>query len=215
MAIPRLVGVAVAGIALLAVGAVAAILALTDAGPAAAPPPPPVLPGAAGEVPTVGSPSAPPSSNLPAGLVAGGVQVPVEKDPPPPRPPPGSWEAVPIAGRPASMGPAGPALVAELNDLHDALAACFEPEIEARHGQGSITAVKDLAPQDDAGATVLLLQVETYPGGVRIVDAPVEARGPAGDGVIACAQQVLRGRSFAVPAQRQSGRHRVLHTLMP
>jgi len=202
----------------LAAASVAVVLLLTGDGrlparaaiePAPPPPTPPApLAGAA-------SPASPPSSDLPAGLLGQGVPVAVERDLPPPPPPRDSWEAVPVTARAGALGPLGAAVGRELNDLHERLSACFDEDVQARHGTQPVTAVRDGAPQDDAGMPVLMLQLEAGGNQVRIVDAPVEARGGASDGLIACAQRVLRGQVFEAPTGRQGGRHRLLLTLSP
>ena len=46
-------------------------------------------------------------------------------------------------------------------------------------------------------------------GQVRIVDAPVEMRGTASDGLIACVQQVLRGHVIPAAAARPGTRYRI------
>jgi hypothetical protein len=159
--------------------------------------------------------AAAPSSAPPAGLLGQGVPVEVEREAPPPPPPKGSWEAVPVAARAGALGPLGAAVGRELNDLQPELSACFDEEAQARHGTQPVSEARDVATQDDAGSPVLLLQLEAAAGRVRIVDAPVEARGGASDGLIACAQRILRGKVFEAPTARQGGRHRLLLTLAP
>jgi hypothetical protein len=136
-------------------------------------------------------------------------------DAPPPAPPAGSWEAVPLSPRASALGPLGAAVGRELNELQPQLAACFDEEVQARHGAAGVTAVRDLAPQADQGTTVLVLELETQAGAVRIADAPVEARGGASDGLLACAQRVLRGKVFDAPGAHAGARHRLLHPLLP
>ncbi|HET9554709.1 MAG TPA: hypothetical protein VFP50_17210, partial [Anaeromyxobacteraceae bacterium] len=151
----------------------------------------------------------------PAGLLGVGTTPVVVVDPPPPAPPKGSWEAVPLSPRPAALGPLGAAVGRELNELAPQLSACFDEEVQARHGTAGVTAVRDAAPQADQGTTVLVLELEAQAGAVRIVDAPVETRGGASDGLIACAQRVLRGKVFDAPGARPGARHRMLHPLLP
>lgn len=205
----------VTAIAALAGLSVVALFLLTgDAGPSAgrerrsAPAPAPIPP------PLTGPGAAPPSAAPPAGLLGRGVPVEVERDPAPAPPPRGSWEAVPVAARAGALGPLGAAVGQELNELQPALAACFDEVSQASHGLQPVAAVRDAAPQDDAGLPVLMLQLEAGGSQVRIVDALVEARGGAGDGLLACAQRVLRGRTFPAPPG-QAGRHRLLLTLAP
>ncbi len=157
----------------------------------------------------------PPDNDLPGGLGAVGLTPTVVKDAPPPPPPRGSWEAVAVTSRAASLGKVGVAVGQDLNELHGELSACFDEDAQARNAGSSVAAVGDRSPQADAGVTVLMLQLETMNGAIRIVDAPVEARGGASDGLLACAQSKLRGRVVPYPDARAGDRHRLLHTLMP
>jgi hypothetical protein len=138
---------------------------------------------------------------------------PLIQGPPRPQPPEGSWEAVPQVARASHLGPLGGAVGRALNGLQPLLSACFDEVTQARHGQTPYTTTQDAQPLEDYGTTILVLQLETGQGEVRIVDAPVETRGGASDGLIACAQRVLRGRSFQVPGARPGARHRLLFTL--
>ena len=137
----------------------------------------------------------------------------VDQGPPPPAQ--GTWEAVRIAPRPASLGKVGVALGQGLNELHPALSACAEEDAQSRHGTSAISAVQDSQPADDAGVPVLVLQLETMTDAIRIVDAPVETRGGASDGLLACAQSKLRGRVVEAPGTVAGQRYRLLYTLLP
>jgi hypothetical protein len=153
-------------------------------------------------------------TELPAGLAGVGVpKAQVEVDPAPPPPPRGSWEAVPISARAASMGPAGVAVGRELNDLHGELGACFDEDAQARNGTAAVSAVRDTATLADVGSPVLVLQLETLSQSVRIVDAPVETRGGASDGLLACAQRKLRGLVVQAPGVQGGQRHRLQFAL--
>jgi hypothetical protein len=215
---PLTVGAAL--VALLGIGAIAVIARSTaERAPRVAPAPesatlPPPVAAAPAVIP---APPAPPGPDL-AALRQAIAKPPEPGRPvvygaPAPKPPEGSWEAVALAPRAAALGPVGAALGRELNELQPKLSACFDEDTQARHGRDGFTEVKDLAPMDDNGATVLVLQVEERPGELRVVDAPVETRGNASDGLIACAQRVLRGRVVPVPQAQGSARHRVLYTL--
>jgi len=210
----------VVAIGLLVAGSVAALFALTgdsrprQAGGAATPGS--ALAGA--DAPSDAS-SPPPVPLAPGAVTFGGAPPPVEPPapsrgaaPPPPR---GSWEAVPITSRAKALGRLGGLIQAKLNDLQDDLRTCFTAEAQARHGGGAISTVRDAAPMDDTGTLVLVLQLEGQPGAIRIVDAPVETRGPAGDQLIACAQDFLRGRVLEVPGAAPGAKYRLLFPLMP
>lgn len=130
-------------------------------------------------------------------------------------PPKGSWEAIPVAARPSALGAVGAAIGRGLNNLDAELAPCFDELTQARYGRESHSAVRDAEPMDDRGVTILVLEVEVGGGRARIVDAPVETRGGASDGLIACAQRVLRGRTFEVPAAERPERFRLQWSLTP
>lgn len=165
-------------------------------------PPAPVQPG-----PAPGQLVLPPRAEVPP--------PPLVQGPPPPKPPEGSWEAVPQAARASALGPVvGGAVGRGLNGLQPLLSACFDEVTQARHGQTPYTTTQDAQPLEDYGTTILVLELETGQGVVRIADAPVETRGGASDGLIACAQRVLRGRSFEAPGALPGNRHRLLFTLM-
>jgi hypothetical protein len=133
--------------------------------------------------------------------------------PPRPTPPEGSWEAVAPVARPAAAGPVGAAIGRELNELHDRLSTCFDEDVQARHGRSGVTSVRDYAPLEDQETTILMLQIETGYGEARIVDAPVETRGRASDGLIACAQRILRGYVIRTGEAKGQSRYRILYSL--
>jgi hypothetical protein len=81
------------------------------------------------------------------------------------------------------------------------LEPCFDEETKARFGPAPHTSVSDASPSG-SGPTTLVLWLEAVDGGLRIVDAPVARVGLGGDGLVACAQRVLRGRTVALPQLR-------------
>ncbi len=197
---------AAGGILLVGGGAIAVILSTGDDGSM------PDLPGA-----VVAPPSAPPSipvGPLP-GLAGGGPTVtpPVEYEPAPPPPPDDSWEAVPPVGRLARLGRLGPPISNELNELQPRLSRCFDEETQAQHGQYPVSRALDGRSRGGSSAAVLLLNLEVQPGLVRIVDAPVESQGQASDGLVACAQRILRGHVLSTPAATTAGRFRLVFPL--
>ena len=118
-------------------------------------------------------------------------------------------------GKLSALRGVGAAVGREMNEIRPRLESCFDEENQARHGQVPFTTVRDLQPIGDQGVAVLMLQLETQPGRVVIVDAPLEARGDASDGLVACAQQVLRGLAIDVPSAKPGERHRVRFPLQP
>jgi hypothetical protein len=123
-----------------------------------------------------------------------------------------SWDAVPIAAKAVSMGPVGVAVSRALQDVQPEVSNCFDEAVQSRFGQQKI-AVMNYAPNDEAGSTVLVLEMETLHDAVQIVDALAETRGSASDGLIACAQSVLRGHRLATPGARPGQRLRLRYTV--
>lgn len=213
--------VGIGAIVALTACALAAIAIATSGSLAPGRPVPSTLPGPEPVPPSLTAPAPPPAPldalRLPPGASPEPVPPPpLIVEPAPPRPRAGSWEAVPAAARPSALGPLGGAVGRGLNELTPRISACFDEVAQAQHGQVPISAVPDASLGADAGNPVLILQLETQGGEVRVIDAPVETRGNASDGLIACAQRVLRGQTFAAPPGSRSGeRHRMLFSLMP
>lgn len=130
--------------------------------------------------------------------------------------PPGSWEAVPIvSNRTRAMEPALAGVARGLVELQDGLAACFDPAEAARVGAATFTRVKDAEPQDEAGTTLLVLELELSANQARVVDAPVEATGDASEATLACLQAALRGKTFEAPGAKPGERRRLQHRVIP
>jgi hypothetical protein len=210
--------IAVASILLLGGGAVAAIYALSGSAPASrdAPvtlEPPQQQPGALTLPPLPGTnPAAPqgPAVSLPSAAATQQLEV----GPPAVRAPKGTWEAVPAAAR--ASGAVGRALGTGISTVQPRLTACFSETAQAQHGQDKLSETpQDYASAEDTGTGILVLNIETSREEIRIVDAPVEARGGFSDGLIACYQGVLRGRTFPAPGVQPGQRLRLLHTITP
>lgn len=182
-----------------------------DAGVVAAPADPVALDG----VPLPPSLPAAQAAIPPAVLLQGPPPPPQIYDPAPLPPRPGSWESIPAVARAAGLGAAGGAVGRGLSELGDLLAACFDEDVQARHGMTPPTRTQEADAAADGLTTVLALQIETTKGGARIVDAPVDVRGTASDGLVSCTQKVLRGRTFEAPGVRGGERHRLLYPLVP
>lgn len=204
----KLIVAAVAGIVLLGGIAVAVIVLATGrnglvTGPVGIEP--------AAPVPDTAPPPLPVPPSLPAfpGAAQQPAPPPLIMSPPRPKPPEGSWGAVALVSRFAAAGPVGAAVGRELNELKPRLDVCFDEEVQARYGQKGVTAMTGYAPRKDYGRTILMLEIEAGSGQVRIVDAPVETRSGASDGLIACAQGVLRGHVFRAAAAKEPSRHRI------
>lgn len=205
---------AVAGIVILLVGAVAFINFLGDGGSPSSSPPPDQAPALAdGGLPQLRA--LPNFPMPPASPGAPPLAAPIEYGPAPTKPPKGSWEAVAPVARAGSLGPLGAAIAQGLAELKPALSECFSETLQARNAGQAVTAVMDEVAAEDNGATTLMLQVEGLAGEVRIVDAPVEMRGNASDGLIACAQQALRGQVIPAGAARRGTRYRIPFPLTP
>jgi hypothetical protein len=114
----------------------------------------------------------------------------------------------------AALGPPGAALGRELNELQPDLAACFDEVVQSRQGRQRPSATVDARDGTGAGPAVLMLLLEMAQDEVRIVDAPVDSRGGASDGLIVCAQKVLRGRVVQAPGALPGQRARAMFTLV-
>lgn len=169
----------------------------------------PTPPGAA---PQVAAPAAEPPVVQRAPVVA---QAPPSERPSPPlslaRPAPveprrGDWEQIPPA-RLESV----PTLSMAIDQARPRLAPCSDPEVQGRYGRRPFTALG--TPHPGTGPAVVVLQLEAGADGrVRVVDAPVETRGAAEDGLLACFQEQVRG--LELPGSGSPGaRYRVRYTL--
>jgi len=204
------IGLAAGGILLVGGGAIAVILA--TGGDTSLPDPP---------APVVVAPAAPtpipigPLPGLEGGPPAGGpAATPVVVYEPGPAPPPeDSWEAIPLATRPAKLGRIGPAVANELNELQPRLALCFDEETQARHGQLPVSRALDGTTRGEGPTAVLHLNLEVQPGEIRIVDAPVGSQGQVSDGLVACAQRILRGHVLRTPAAKEPAHFRLIFPL--
>jgi len=192
---------AVVAVALGTAGAMAFLYRVTgDDAPAAAPVPP--APPPAPEPQGADTPPEPPPIRRPV------VNLGPPEAPPPPlivsgerqRPREGTWDAVPAAARAASLGKVvGGALHRGLNQLGAPLAACVEA---------------DVARMDESNEQpTLVLNVETREGQVVIVDATPLAEGGATVELLACAINVVKGRSFPAPGAKAGERHRLIYPI--
>jgi hypothetical protein len=114
----------------------------------------------------------------------------------------GAWEQI----RPLTK-PIAPLVRA----LASPVAPCFDEETQARFGPRPHNSLSD-ATGRDRGTGTLMLQMEAVEGGLRIVDAPVASLGTSSDGLVACAQQVLRGRTVQLPQLQYQPGDRVTMT---
>lgn len=170
---------------------------------AAAPPAAPLQGAAATPTPSLAPPPPPRVSPVPAPLAQ------VRHAPAPAAPEGAAWEEIPpIPVRRL------PAISSALEQARPRLARCFDPEEQARHARRSYTSIG--SPRAGPGGAVLLLELEAAPGGtLRVVDAPVEARGAAEDGLLACAQEALRGLELGRTRGGDPARLRVRYPLAP
>jgi hypothetical protein len=172
--------------------------------------------------PSAKSPDPDPASIPPA--EAPGLTTALALPPPPPAPPPGpppisaSFRApdpaVPQAPRPAAAPARRPGVtVSRITEIaRPKLAPCFDPDAQARYGRQGFTAVG----KPGRGQAVLTLQLEAGSGGrARVVDAPVLVRGDAEDGLLACAQQALRGIELPAAGVQPGARLEVRYPLQP
>ena len=94
----------------------------------------------------------------------------------------------------------------QLNELQPRAVACFDEETQAQHGQYPVSRDPRRPLQ---GWTSAADDPPSQPGDpagpVRIVDAPVESQGAACDGLVACAQRILRGHVLSRRRRRPPG----------
>jgi hypothetical protein len=95
-----------------------------------------------------------------------------------------------------------PALMARISRLQPKSSECAEQLSRARIRR---TSPRRPAP-DDPAATVLMLQLETTNGEVHVLDAPIETRGGASDGVVQCLQATLKGAAIPLAGTRDGQR---------
>jgi hypothetical protein len=205
--------IAAGGIVLVGGGAIAIIL--STGGDASGPDLPPV--SGAEPPPPVNVTLGPlPSIDAQGNLRTVEAAPPVEFEPPPAPPPDDSWEAIPAAARPARLGPVGRVMVNELATLQPRIGNCFDEDVQARHGQVAVSRpLVGGRTADQSAATLLILNLEVTPGQIRIVDAPVESQGRDSDGVIACAQGILRGHVIQTTSAQKVERARMIFQLNP
>jgi hypothetical protein len=117
------------------------------------------------------------------------------------------WEKVPPMPRGL------PALLSGIARDQPRLRACFEPGVQQRFAGQAYSSTRR-QQVDDHGSPVLMLELLALPDGrLRIEDAPVEKRGVAGPGLLACAQEALRGVTVSVPGSEPGARLRVRYPL--
>ena len=159
-----------------------------------------------------------------SGIAGGNTLGPEQPVPTPPSPavlgtspaPSDSWEALEPVGSAEEMGDIGPAFAKALSESFAALGQCFEGATSERYAaSGAVPRMaKDSSSSEMLGTPVLMLEFETMTDAVRIVDAPAGTRGSVGDGVILCAQSVLRGMRVDVPGARPGRRYRMRYALV-
>jgi hypothetical protein len=215
----RLVAGGVAGVAAIFLVSVLILYRLTRDDPGRPPArfaPPPAPPPVDYSLPKDWKPGQPLEPPKPGSLTTQDFERLTERGPARVEPPKDSWEAVGITssrGRPGDKAMA--AVGRELNDLHETLSGCFDPATAARFGSAGITEVKGEEAEEDLGTTVFVLQLETRRDAVRVVDAPVQARGGASEETVACVQATLRGKTFEAPGTRGGERKRLQYRLIP
>jgi len=126
-----------------------------------------------------------------------------------PPPPQDSWDAAPLILRARTFGRLGMSLDDAVGGLRPAVDACLDEDTQARFGTTGFTTYEGQPAADAPQVATLMLEIETMAGLARIVDAPVEVRGNASDGLISCAQNALRGRTLQVPEATPGARYRI------
>lgn len=149
------------------------------------------------------------------GLPPPGVVAPHEQQALLPPPPKGSWDAAPLILRARTFGRLGISLDSAVSELRPVVDPCLDEDTQARHGTRGFTTYDGQPAADEPQVATLMLEIETMAGRARIVDAPVEVRGTASDGLLSCAQSALRGRTLAVPEATPGDRYRMRFPVRP
>ena len=126
-----------------------------------------------------------------------------------PEPPQDSWDSAPLILRGRTFGRLGMSLESAVEELRPAVEPCLDEDTQARFGTKSFSSYGGRPAADEPLVATLMLEIETSAGQARILDAPVEVRGTASDGLLSCAQNALRGRTLAVPEASAGGRYRM------
>lgn len=194
MTVRTLVVTGFAGIAVLVAGALVAIALLDGrAGPSRAraptalePSPQSVLPSAQ-EVAARAEVSSPPAETAPLGEGA----VP--------------WGAVPLALRPAGLGRALAAPVANgLAGARASMAPCFDEERRRLAGPDP-----EPPPAEAYGPAVLVVRLEAGPGKLVVAGTEIGSRGTSSRELIECCRRSLVGWELDAPAAAPPARYRV------
>ncbi len=170
----------------------------------------------------------PPATAAPVpapGTVAAGASVtqgPAVSQPEPPVPPTTirgrpraastvAWEDVPTAARLADLGPGLAAPVnAALRAARDTMESCFEEDTRLQASRAAPRYGPDDQPR---GPAVLVLRLESRPGGLDVVDTEVESQGTSTRELVACARHVLKGWPIPAPAAPPATRFRLTYLL--
>lgn len=116
-----------------------------------------------------------------------------------------SWREVPIAVRLSDLGPALAAPVKRgLDEARGRMEPCFEAEAR------ELAASRRPPPEPDVGGpAVLILSLESRPGGLDLVDTELESLGTSTRGLVRCCREALRGWTFDVPEAPAARRYRL------
>jgi hypothetical protein len=131
---------------------------------------------------------------------------------PEPAPATGPWETITTVNRFAGLGRIGRGVRTALADLKALrIDPCFEGPVE---DPGAARAAEEEGVTEDR-TPVLVLNLETADGLVRIAGVAVEQRGGATEKLLSCATGQLRGTNLPVPEARSGARHRLRFRLAP
>jgi hypothetical protein len=120
------------------------------------------------------------------------------------------WERVAVVGRVSELGALARPLARGLAAARQRMGACYAEERRAlAAGEGPA-----FDPADPpTGPAVLVLDLETRAGGVRVVSANVDSLGTSTEGLAMCAVQLLSGYDVEAPGAAAGKRFRLLHPL--
>jgi hypothetical protein len=115
-----------------------------------------------------------------------------------------AWDEVPVAVRLSELGPGLAAPVKRgLDEARARMDACFEAEART-------LARLPAAPEPDVGGpAVLVLSLESRPGGLDVVSTDLESLGTSTKALVTCCREVLKGWSLDVPDAPPARRYRL------
>lgn len=120
------------------------------------------------------------------------------------------WDRVAVVARVSELGRLSRPVARGLSQTRERLAPCYAEERRAL----AAGRAPPFDPADPpAGPAILILDLETRPGGVEVVSANVDSLGTSTAELAGCAVQALTGHVFDAPGAHPGRRFRLMHLL--